>query len=76
MFDEKEISEARSEDVNRGKKTARSLKRRNERLRRTLLSAFARKDRKLYSDTLNDLGQPCGSAGYDRAMKIFDDQQT
>lgn len=75
MFDEKEISEVRAQDVDRGKKTLSSLKKKEERLKRMLLNAFAHNDRELYSQTLIDLGQPYGSEGYDRAMKLFDEHQ-
>jgi hypothetical protein len=76
MFDDDEISEARSQDVARGKKTAQSLKRREERFKRALLNALTSNDREVFSEILiNDLGKPYGSEEYVNAMKVFDEQQ-
>lgn len=75
MFDEKEISEVRLQDVDRGKKTARSLRNKDERLKRILLYALARNKRELFARTLVKIGQPYGSERHKKSMKIFDDQQ-
>jgi hypothetical protein len=72
MFDD-EISEARSQDIDRGKKSVRNLQRKRMRLNRMLLKAFDDRDRERYSELLIDLGQPSGSKGYERAMKFFDE---
>ena len=75
MFDERQISEARAQDVDRGKKTARSLRNKDERLKRILLDALVRNKRELFPRTLVKIGQPYGSERHKNPMKIFDDQQ-
>jgi len=75
MFKDEEISEARSQDVDRGKKTARSLKKKDERLQRIMLYAIARNKRELFSKALVKIGQPYGSERHRKSMQIFDDEQ-
>jgi len=56
MFDDDEISEARSQDASRGKKTPRSLQKEGERLSRIMLYAIAKNKRELFSRILVKIG--------------------
>lgn len=75
MSDDKDIAKVRSADRRRGKKTPDNLQRKRERLEALLLAALRNGDRKLFEETLIDLGQPVGSEQHKNSMKLFDDEQ-
>ncbi len=72
MSDEKEISRVRSSEIGRGKKTASSLRRKEERVKAVLMTALEKGDRKLFAETLIDLGQAPDSPEHRDSLKLFD----
>lgn len=73
MFDEKDIAKVRSSEISRGEKTSRSLRQKEARLKALLMRALETGDRKLFEETLIDLGQAIDSEQHRASMKIFDD---
>jgi len=73
MSEDEDIAEVRASEVDRGKKTPAKLQRRERRLKSVLERALQTGDRKLFEQTLNDLGQPYDSEAHRKSMKLFDD---
>ncbi len=76
MSDEKEISQVRDEEVERGRRPKHSAeKEKFRRLKSLMMSALRRGNRGLFQQVLIDLGKKPGSAEYEEWMREYEKYQ-